>query len=390
MRKVDYVEFVGQHPMTAHHPHYRNIYSSLPEGLEFNFIKNASTLVNHKYDSYINNLTTTARQIGATQEAIDYFISAIHHGCKYYIAENTKAFIPTLGYFGPENHFINLEDWSSLFTFLLHGHTHSIDILEQSFTKVMIAHLLQDNCLGIFSHIHNTIDTFLTITQDFPEISHKFIYLPLAAPQDTFNHPANKSLNEKVRFLFTNSFGGQHGNFLIRGGEASLEAFIRLAKKYNNVELTIVGPCPKRIDHPRIRLFNQHVDDATFRSIIETSDIFLIPASHIHTISLVTCLSNSIIPVVSDGWAFNEYIKDGYNGFIAKGQEGFTTWLDKNGIFVENYDAATPLLEDNVYEKMVSIVEQIDMIPTWRKNCYEYAVENFNINRRNSILEKYL
>ena len=107
----------------------------------------------------------------------------------------------------------------------------------------------------------------------------------------------------------------------------------------------------------------------------------------IHSISLVKALCNGIIPIVSDGWGFDEYIQDGYNGFIVEGQKGYTTWKDKNNIFQEDGGKKPSAeLAFNIAKVLEFIVQNPYNIEDLSKNCLDYAKDNFNIENRNKIL----
>ena len=384
MYEIDYVAHVGQHIMTATHPHYRAIYENLPDGVRFKFAREE---INPDYNKYINKVSKVALDIGAKQKGVDFFIKNIHEGCSNQPKANL-CFVPTHPYFGPEKHIINLEHWTSYYTYLVSeyvGNGLEVPIDDVEWGKVVISVMLQENFSYLCSHMHDTIETFYHITKDFPQIKRKFVYLPLASPESQIEKEPKK-FEKNINLLFTNSYGGQIPNFIIRGGNETFNAALHIMEKYHIVTLTSIGPCPL-INHPRVRQYQGHIEDEVFNQIIDDTHILLIPAMRIHSISLVKALCNGIIPIVSDGWGFDEYIQDGYNGFIVEGQKGYTTWKDENNIFQEDGGKKPSAeLAFNIAKILEFIVQNPYNIEDLSKNCLDYAKDNFNIENRNKIL----
>lgn len=385
MYNINYFTDLGTHWMTVTHKHYSSIYEN-QDKIKFNFVKAGDK--NSKFDNYIKSYIKTAKKIGCTEDDINFFIKCIHPNCSR--QPNGFGFSPTHPYIGPENFVVNLEHYSSLFTYLYinsNKDTSEVNIQETCWPKLMSAVFLQENFRGILSHIHDTIDTFKILTRDFPEIHNKFIYFPLASPEAHVDIQPKKYKNI-LNIIFTNSYGGQLPNFRLRGGIESINATISLLEKYNNLYLTTIGPSPT-INHPQVKQYHYHIEDELFNKIVNEGHIFLIPGMRIHSISIVKALCNGLIPIVSDGWAFDEYITDKENGLIAQGQYGFTSWKNKDNLLIEAYgNNASPKLTDNIKNNLIFLLENPDIYNEMSENCIKYAKENFNIDRRNKILEE--
>lgn len=384
MYNINYLIDLGTHLYTYTHPHFQSIYENQSK-IKFNFVKSQDE--NSNYDKYITNYKKTAKDIGCSKEDIDYFIYCIHKNCKY--QPKGFGFSPTHGYFGPENYVVNLEHYSSIFTYLYinsNKDTSEVDIYNSPWSRLMTAAFLQPNFKGILCHIKDTINTFKILSKEFTNLYSKFIYFPLASPEASENRSA-KIYKDKINVLFTNSFGGQIPNFRLRGGNESFNAILSLIEQYKNLHLITIGPTPI-INHERISQYPYHIENTLFDSLVEQCNIMLIPAMRIHTISLVKALCNGIIPIVSDGWGFDEYITHQYNGLISKGQLGHTSFKDKNNILVENYSVnASEELTFNIIQNLKYLLDNQDIYNKISENCIKYSKENFNIKKRNKILE---
>ena len=383
MYKIDYMTNVGQHHMTVTHPHYQAIYNYLPDNINFNLC-NYQSNINSSWHDYLIRIGTKAKELGATEKDIEFFISKIHPNCKYQEQSNLY-FVPTHPYFGSEPHIINLEHWMSHYTYLVEQFVSigkEVPIDDIGWQKVVLATMLEENFKYICSHMHDTIDTFKFLTRDYPELQNKFVYLPLAS-QEADKEIKHKSFDKPLKILFTNSFGGQLGNFRIRGGYEAYEAIKKVL--HCDIHFTTIGPAPQ-FTHEKVVQY-PHVDYETFQKLIDESHILLLPAMRVHTISLVKAMCNGIIPIVSDGWGFNEFIDNEYNGIIVDGHNGITTWKDKNNIFQEDgTKSANPIIIENIYNVLVSLINDINSVEILSNNCIEFAKRNFKLEHRNNIL----
>jgi glycosyltransferase involved in cell wall biosynthesis len=132
------------------------------------------------------------------------------------------------------------------------------------------------------------------------------------------------------------------------------------------------------------------IDEATMTSIIEEVDVFLIPSMRVHSISVVRAMCNNVVPVVSDGWGFDEFVKHGETGIDCAGQLGFTSFNDD--IFRSNYDvrANSSLLTHNIEGAIQYLTHNPEALKRMSAKAKNYAVETFDIKQRNKRLGEIL
>jgi len=386
MYEIDFMAHVGQHNLTSTHPHYQAIYNHLPENVKFNFIEEPKER-NPNYNDYLDSISNKSKSLGATDADIDFFTSRIHPNCSKQ-QKSCLYFVPTHPYFGPEPHVINFEYWLTYYTYLcseLVTSNTDVDTDKLGWNHMAISAMLEPSCKALLIHSHDTINTFKYMTRDYPELHEKFIYFPLASP-DAEKLIKPKHIEDTINILFTNSYGGQLPGFNARGGHEAMAAILPLLDKYSNLRLTTIGPSP-RFNHDSITQYFEHVDNDTYNDIIQKCHIFLIPSMQLHSISLVKCMCNGIIPIVSDGWGFDEFVTNGHNGFVVEGQNGYTNKKDKNNILQLIANAgASPNMIINITNVLENLINNIDQIPIISNNCIQYAKKNFSINKRNDIL----
>ncbi len=377
MFNIEYINYVGQHPLTSSHPHYQSIYNNPPK--DYGFSSNP-VAHNPRFDAFCNEL----RESRPGQDT-EHFIQRIHDGAKR--CPNTElGLAPTLPYIGPENNLLVLEDWSDTFTFLMGCHTAFVDFNAPYF-GIMAEYMSRPNFKGIITHMKDTIQSFDRIMHG--AINNKLHYVPIGFP--TAKDPKTpKKLGQKLRVLVTNSYGAPVGNFYVRGGVEAVVAVTDLINDGHNVELTVLGPTPRDMIarcNKNTRVFDSFVDEAFLKSIIDETDVFLIPAMRVHSISVVRAMCEGIVPIVSDGWGFDEFVIHGFNGLVCKGHYGHTT-MKRDEIFVENYDA--PFNKDSVIqdikENILFLLDNPKELTEMSKNAKHLASINHDIEIRNKRL----
>jgi glycosyltransferase involved in cell wall biosynthesis len=242
--------------------------------------------------------------------------------------------------------------------------------------------MLQDCFLGVTTHMKDSVNSLKYIFSEYKELEKKFIYFPLATP--TFKEPKNF---DKIRFLFTNSYGAHVGNFYYRNGHHAISAYAEFCQKHPDTELLVLGTCPS-ISHPNINVINHFMGNEEFDKHFDWCNVMIIPSKHIHTVTIMKCLSCGIIPIVSDAWGFDEFITDGYNGFVATGQNNYTSFRNEENleVLMGGGDTSSPSFKDNVLNIYEKIYNDRSILPKMSENCIAYAKDNFSIDKRNNTL----
>jgi glycosyltransferase involved in cell wall biosynthesis len=388
MIKIDYLTFLGHESNspgggTCNHPHYQLIINYMHPNIEFQTVGMDSE-INDKYQQYIDDMVSTCINLGYNPEIIHSRIPQIHPNCKYYKAKGHCAFAPTLCYYGSEKHMFNVEDWFGIYGQLDMEFMRTLGKIDRnSNTHIFVlCHMLQDCFLGVTTHMQDSIKSFKYLFSEYKELEKKFIYFPLALP--TFKEPRNF---DKIRFLFTNSYGAHVGNFYYRNGHHVVSAYIEFCQKYPDTELLVLGTCPP-INHPNISVIGRYIENNEFESYFDGINVMIIPSRHIHAGIMSKCMSYGIIPIVSDAWKFEEFVTDDYTGFVARGQDGYTSFRNEEDleVLMGGGDTSSPSFRDNLISIYEKIYNNRSILPKMSANCIAYAKENFSIEKRNNLL----
>ncbi len=132
-----------------------------------------------------------------------------------------------------------------------------------------------------------------------------------------------KEYNEKtVKLLFINSANintGQH--FFAKGGLEVLHAFVRLRKKYSNLELTIRSGMPEDLRVvcnaiPGVRVYHELMPQTALEQEWRSANIFVLPNRYnTPAMSFLEAMSYELPIVTTEIWANPELVKDGETGF---------------------------------------------------------------------------
>lgn len=354
---INYAYSLSEHPLIAEHPLYKSILESRLNNFSFvqdNFTSSAITII----PTYYKPLNINHAVI--IEDYITLFFPHIHNGSNY--------------------RFTGKEDWIGTFKHLF----------ERKEFK------------GIICHMKQTLES---IRQIFSSkiIDSKLFYLPLAT----------KSIEEvnlnvdpnNIRLLFTNSFGGTENNFPLRGGLEVVLAFKSLVDSgFKNITLKIVGSLKLEKDLlqwlqqcPQVEIYGSNIvrhnrnmiTDDLLHEIMLNTDIFLIPACRIHSMSVVKAMSYGLAVLGSDGWGFNEFIA---KEFCSEGQTS-ASYIEE-GLLKEKYslflESPNNRLVKSIEDKLRLLVSRPDLLRINKENNINTSKTKFSPSNRDIILESIL
>jgi glycosyltransferase involved in cell wall biosynthesis len=122
-----------------------------------------------------------------------------------------------------------------------------------------------------------------------------------------------KKKSHKFKIIFIARY------FYDKGGLYVCEVFKKLKKNYLNVELQVVGNCPKEFEkkYPQVKFTNFIPRDKLMKEYFSQADLFLYPGfSDTFGFAFLEALSLGIPVVTVDGVARREVIEDGKYGFV--------------------------------------------------------------------------
>lgn len=227
-------------------------------------------------------------------------------------------------------------------------------------------------CLGIFSHIPETLESLSRFFSD-ANIDRKLfsskIGLSLKAIADP-DLPEKPPLSRPT-FLFVNSANQNPANFFCRGGHIVLRFWQEFIT--NGRDGLLMLRCTKPNDED---LFEYGIDASflkaeTGRSILWAEDylanhemnaliasahFFLLPSLSLHSVSIMQAMTLGTIPVVTDTVGTSAYLEDEAQGVVLRGVRATIWHTDPNtGILVDRY-CRTPSLDDSLVSQMTSRV----------------------------------
>ena len=324
-KKINYAKSMSVHPLIADHPLYNSLFSSNLEKYE---------IVNDDLSSELTFIPTYYKNIG-------------------------------------NNHSIIIEDYLTLFFPHIHnGSNFEWDYKNCHWLGGYKSMFQNPNFKGVVCHMKQTIESIQTIFNNDEIIKNKLYYLGLAYQSPIEN--IKKTDDKKIVLTFTNSFGGTENNFPLRGGLEVIMSFKNIIEKgYKNVFLNLLGDikiddsleswvksCPfiNILPYDEIVHGRKMYTDDTIHNILKDTDIFLIPACRIHSMSVVRALSYGNIVLGSDGWGFNEFLDE---EFMCKGQ--YKSSYIEDGVLKEKYSLhlESPNFElcNSIETKIIDLVE---------------------------------
>ena len=138
---------------------------------------------------------------------------------------------------------------------------------------------------------------------------------------------------------------------------------------------------PNTVRHDRKMLTDESIHD-----ILKETDIFLIPACRIHSMSVVRSLCYGNIVIGSNGWGFNEFLEE---EFQCTGQEK-SSYLE-DGILKERYslflEQPNQILLRSIKQRIVALIEDTKNMDRIKERNLLDSKEKFSKSKRDRILE---
>lgn len=397
----------GTHPLFAH-------IDAPPDGYRFTLsshtksglLESIKRVLQTGFGAY--RLGIQARRGGSTLRDVFHFCKERGFREQLKLPSATRTlYLPSVPYtYGQHNWMIEIEDATTLFfPFVRNGQTIHSDVLEHPIYPIMKAMLESDRCKGIVTHMKSTAEALPVLFRS-PTLANKVYHNPAGVP---LPGPVNRSRpRRKLRMLFTNSWHQASGSFYVRGGLDTLEAYRQLRLQHPNVELVIRSQLPpdlasfypdyaRVVGDPSVQILDSRMDNISWRGLLESSDVLIIPSARIHVVSILEAMSYGLVVVTSDGWGITEYVEDGVNGIVVPGRYGKTSWIDHDGILRENYEPlndaqakSTPMrqVDDMVVAGIVGRVGELIEYPELRqeisRNARKAVETEFSLSHWNS------
>ncbi|MCK9398190.1 MAG: hypothetical protein M0Q44_21705 [Methylobacter sp.] len=225
-------------------------------------------------------------------------------------------------------------------------------------------------CLGIFSHMPETLDNLSRFFSD-PVIDRKLfsskIGLSLKAIADR-DIPEKAALSRPT-FLFVNSAHQNPANFFRRGGHIVLRFWKEFRASGHDGLLML--RCTKPSDEDlldygvdvsflkvetgqSIIWAEDYLSNYEMNTLVASAHFFLLPSLSLHSVSIMQAMTLGAIPVVTDTVGTSVYVTNDELGIVLRGVRAAIWQTDPNtGILIDRY-VRTPDLDDSLASQMTS------------------------------------
>ncbi len=253
-------------------------------------------------------------------------------------------------------------------------------------------------CLGVFSHIPNTLDSLSKLFND-PQIDAKLFFSKMGlSPLGCYQSRGSKKSDITTpRFLFINSAHQLPQNFFNRGGHIALQFWKKFISDGRNGMLII--RCSKPSDellleygvdiefiksqmNHTIIWAEDYLSNHEMNALIQDAHFFLLPSIFLHSVSIMQSMMLGTIPIVTDTIGTSTYLKDGEHGIILKGQKKVTWQKDpvtEANIFHYKKDHN---LDNSLVSQLYTRVNEILDVPNsyeeMRNRAMIHIQENFS------------
>jgi len=233
---------------------------------------------------------------------------------------------------------------------------------------------------------------------DSKGFSNKLELVHRAVPPKDFIKCYNQ--DKKIKLLFVGT-RNDVGAFEPKGGKEVLESFIRLRKKYSNVQLVIRSDIPRNLKQrvagfPGIKIMEEIVSWSTLVHEFKSTDIFLFP-THITPCTVFLDAMSYELPIVTiNEDANSEIVEDGKTGFVVRKSKYIPDYdftIEGAARNQERWKKATQMPDPDVVRELVEktsiLIEDEELRKRMGKAGRKEIEEGrFSIRRRNKKLRK--
>ncbi len=253
-------------------------------------------------------------------------------------------------------------------------------------------------CLGIFSHIPDTLQTFRQFFSD-PMINRKLFPSKIGLSEKAFHgfKPLEKPSLSRPRFLFVNSASQNTINFFYRGGHLVLRFWkefiasgrdglliLRCAKPCDadllehGVDITML-----QVEMGRSIIWAQdYLSNHEMNVLLASTHFFLLPSASLHSVSILQAMALGTLPVVSDSVGTSVYVTDDIDGIVLEGvRKAFWFNDEVTGILVDQYRRVADLddsLVAQLLKRVGTLLEDPGMYRKMQSNMVRNVSKNFS------------
>ena len=254
--------------------------------------------------------------------------------------------------------------------------------------------LAKPNCKAIMPWTQASLNTILR-TLNTSAFREKIRVVRHAVPLRRM-HNASRST---VRILFVGSSNYNYvKDFVAKGGPEVFRIYDMLARRYDNVYLTVRSRMPRGLARRyaadrHVRIYDGILPRIELERLFSDSDIFLFPTHGTPARVFLDAMSFGLPIVTTDVWANSEYVTDGHNGVLIP-KSNKIPYLTSKGFpntFAPEFMKAVGVVDERVlkdfFTALCSLIEDTKKRDLMSRNSYgEVKLGKFSIAKRNQIL----
>ena len=395
-----------------YHPFFKLIFDNPPTGIEF--VESYTGQDAKAFNKFIRKFKNICIKNGVDRADVNEFVSSRNVKALKTMNADLPVWCGVVPYFlGPNDWVLETEDcWHFFEPWFGNNRNEHANLETSPYTTILRCLFEMDNCKGIITHTKDSLN-FIRAVFGNKVLSKSFFCQQAVKINKRFLKPPIQQNKQEVRFLFHGSWNHSIFNFLVRGGYDVLHCFDSAYKINNNIRLVFVHDEKKLTyardtddspnstmvqlvesikSHPGIEYHGNYVSDKKLDEIRQSVDIFLLPSYRLHSMSCLRsmCLGKPV--VCSDGWGFDEYITNWYNGVICEGNQA--SHIDDQGIMRETYGKCVGRVQtdlcENVIRAMLTLAESPELRDIMSQNCINEYNTRYNIKDRNKVLGQIL
>jgi glycosyltransferase involved in cell wall biosynthesis len=379
------------------HPFFKNLYNNPPENISF--VQEYERISDDDINNHLNIFVQKCLEANIPANIIDGYIEYLNSVGAINNSMEMKLGIPVWvavlpQYVGPNDWILEVEDfWLAFLPWLSNGMNYDVDLKTHWIVQILRVLFEMENCKQIITHTKDTLNFIKIVFGE--KVFAKTSFCQQSVNIDTSDIKNTPKSSDITTFLFHGSWNHTQDHFFLRGGLETINAFESVYKINPNCKLIVnynSDNIPKHIvhfleTHPGIEYYPKYLSDDEIKNLRLRSDVFIIPAYRLHSMSTLTsmCYGNPII--CSDGWGFDEYVTNNYNGVICKGQ--LCSFYDDEGIMRENYslgdrNTGNQNLQKNIENAMLLLSTNNTIYNNMRFNCIDQYYKNHTNEIRNN------
>lgn|GEM_PF-5916354 len=255
---------------------------------------------------------------------------------------------------------LHIETVSQIFQpFIAQGTHHNCELIDHYAFHFVRLLLESDRCRRIFTNLNFTLGQIDTVFRS-EKITNKTSYiLPSAylSSDSIANCNLKFGINDGVKILFTNSLHDDSKGFYLRGGLHILLAVLELSAEHKKVSLVIRSSVPPDIKNselwdliqrnPKIQWIEDLLSESALINLYREADVFFLYSNAVHSLSILRSMAMGLVVIGSDVPGVDEYITDGIDGFIVRGQRDLVCKLDSStGWIFDDYSEFLDVIQN--------------------------------------------